>query len=120
MVTRVLIVDDHELFRSRAKKLLESAGYLVVGEAGGAQEAIDEARRLNPDVVLLDVQLPDGDGFSVAEALDAELLSPTVVLVSSREASDYGSRIGRAHTAGFIYKPDLSRQTLEALLGKAS
>ena len=87
---------------------------------GGAQEAIEEARRLNPDVVLLDVQLPDGDGFSVAAALDAELPTPTVVLVSSREASDYGSLIDRSHTAGFIYKPDLCRQSLEALLGKAS
>ncbi|CAM3569422.1 response regulator transcription factor [Smaragdicoccus niigatensis] len=120
MGTRVLIVDDAEVFRSRAKRLLEAAGYVVVGEAGDAREAVEQCRLLHPDVVLLDVQLPDGDGFTVAEALEAQELKPTVVLVSSREASDYGSLIERAPAAGFIYKPDLCRMTLQALIGKAS
>lgn len=120
VVIRVLIVDDHEIFRSTAKRLLESAGYVVVGEAGTARQAIEQCSLLSPDVVLLDVQLPDGDGFTVAQTLDAQSQKPAVVLVSSREASDYGSLIDRAPTAGFIYKPDLSKQTLQALLGKAS
>jgi DNA-binding NarL/FixJ family response regulator len=115
--TRVLIVDDHDIFRSRAKRLLESAGYVVVGEAADTFQAVEQCRRLGPEVVLLDVQLPDGDGFAVADSLDGD---PKVVLISSREAADYGSRIGRARAAGFIYKPDLSRHSLEALVGKAS
>lgn len=112
---RLLIVDDHALFRTRARALLEAAGYEVVGEAADAEAAIAAARRLQPDVVLLDIQLPDRDGFSVCAELGAD--GPTVVLISSRTAADYGPRLRHAAARGFIHKPDLSRATLAELLG---
>jgi DNA-binding NarL/FixJ family response regulator len=116
-MTGILIVDDHALFRSDARDLLEAAGYTVVGEAGDGAEAMLAARRLEPDVVLLDVQLPDRDGFAVAEELAAQPDPPQVVLISSREAADYGSRLQTAQAAGFIHKPDLSRARVEDLVG---
>jgi DNA-binding NarL/FixJ family response regulator len=113
----VLIVDDHDGFRCRVRALLERAGYSVVGEAVDAAQAIAAARRLRPDILLLDVQLPDRDGFSVAHELNAEPDAPRIVLISSREAADYGSRLERAPASGFIHKPDVSRTTLEAHVG---
>lgn len=115
---RVLIVDDHDVFRSRARALLESGGYDVVGEAQDGAGAITQAWRLAPDVVLLDVQLPDRDGFAVAAALGAASRPPSVVLTSSREAADYGSRLCGARALGFIHKAELSRSRLDALLGR--
>jgi DNA-binding NarL/FixJ family response regulator len=120
MAASVLIVDDHEVFRSRARKLLELAGYDVVGEACDATGAIAETRRLKPDVVLLDIQLPDTDGFSVLSDLVSSPTAPRVVLISSREASDYGSRLEDTAAAGFIHKPDLSRTSFEQLVGAPS
>jgi DNA-binding NarL/FixJ family response regulator len=117
MAASVLIVDDHQVFRARARKLLERAGYRVVGEAADAEEAIDATRRLNPDVVLLDVQLSDADGFAVLAKLNREPHPPQVVLTSSREAADYGSRLEEAAVTGFIHKPDLSRARFEQLVG---
>ena len=89
----VLIVDDHADFRASARALLEAEGFDVVGEAAGGEEAIGEVERLRPDVVLLDVQLPDVDGFEVAERLAAGGSGAAIVLISSREAAAYGPRL---------------------------
>ena len=89
MAKRVLIVDDHAPFRAVARELLEGAGYVVSGEAADAAEALAAVAVEAPDAVLLDVQLPDRDGFSVASALTAAG-GPAVVLISSRDAEDYG------------------------------
>jgi DNA-binding NarL/FixJ family response regulator len=112
----VLIVDDHDLFRSRARAMLESAGFDVLGEADDAAHAVEQCSRLQPDLVLLDVQLPDHDGFWVAEQLRRQPDGPLVVLTSSREAEDYGSKLSEATGARFIQKSDLSRETLQALV----
>jgi DNA-binding NarL/FixJ family response regulator len=113
----ILIVDDHPVFRARARALLEAEGLEVVGEAEDGASAIDAATRLEPDVVLLDVQLPDRDGFSVAAELGRWTAhSPAVVLISSRQAADYGHQLEVTPARGFICKPDLSRASLEALL----
>lgn len=112
---RVLIVDDHEPFRAVARELLESAGYVVTGEAADAAEALAAVAADSPDAVLLDVQLPDHDGFTVATAL-AAADGPAVVLISSREADDYGRRVLACGARGFIPKSKLSAATFAALL----
>ena len=112
---RVLIVDDHEPFRAVARELLERAGYVVAGEASDAAEALAAIAADEPDAVLLDVQLPDRDGFAVAVALTAGD-GPAVVLISSREADDYGRRVAACGARGFILKSNLSAATIDHLL----
>lgn len=96
---------------------MEAAGYEVVGEAEDGATALAAVDRLHPDIVLLDVQLPDTDGFSVAGEIESSPNHPQVVLISTREASDYEGRIEDAPADGFIHKPDLSRARLEELVG---
>lgn len=118
MSKTVLIVDDHAGFRSWTRSLLETEGFLVVGETADGTSAITAARDLCPDVVLLDVMLPDVSGFEVARRLAALADPPIVVLVSTREAGDYGDVIGHSAAAGFICKPDLTGTALrDALRG---
>jgi DNA-binding NarL/FixJ family response regulator len=112
VAARVLIVDDHAPFRSLARRLLAADGFQVVGEAVDGADAISAARTLAPDVVLLDVQLPDLDGFAVAETLAAAPDAPIVVLVSSRALLDYGQRVDASRARGFIAKAELSGATL--------
>jgi DNA-binding NarL/FixJ family response regulator len=113
----VLIVDDHEAFRESASALLEAEGFAVVGEAADGGQALTEAERLRPEVVLLDIQLPDIDGFAVAERLSAATDPPSVVLISSRDAASYGPRLEATTARGFIAKRELSGATLTALVG---
>jgi DNA-binding NarL/FixJ family response regulator len=117
MPARVLIVDDHDAFRASATALLEADGYTVVGGVADGAAAVDAAERLRPDVVLLDVQLPDLDGFAVAERLAAISDPPRVVLISSRDATSYGSRLDDASACGFLAKRELSGASLAALVG---
>ena len=112
---RVLIVDDHQPFRAIARELLESAGYIVAGEAADAAEALAAVAAHAPDAVLLDVQLPDCDGFAVATEL-AAADGPAVVLISSRDADDYGRRVAACGARGFIPKSKLSAAAVAALL----
>jgi DNA-binding NarL/FixJ family response regulator len=113
----VLIVDDHEAFRESATALLEAEGFDVVGEAADGPQAIAEVERLQPEVVLLDIQLPELDGFAVAERLAALPEAPRVVLISSREANAYGHRLVETAARGFIPKRELSGRALAALVG---
>ncbi|MBV9416754.1 MAG: response regulator transcription factor [Solirubrobacterales bacterium] len=112
----VLIVDDHRSFRANARRLLEAEGFEVVGEAADAREAIVATQRLQPDLVLLDVQLPDLDGFEVAARLDALGLRSVVVLISSRAAADYGSLVADTPARAFIPKAELSGAVLAGLM----
>jgi len=116
MPCSVLIVDDHPGFRARARALLAAAGYQVVGEAADGESGVRVARDLSPDVVLLDVQLPDITGFEVARRVHSAPDPPAVVLISSRDATDYGRRVGRSGALGFISKSELSGRALGALL----
>ena len=115
MVRRVLIVDDYEPFRAVARELLEAAGFVVSGEAADAAEALAAVVAEQPDAVLLDVQLPGRDGFSLATAITANG-GPVVVLVSSREAEDYGPRVAASGASGFIAKRRLSAAAFAALV----
>jgi DNA-binding NarL/FixJ family response regulator len=117
MAPSVLIVDDHSSFRASVRVLLEAEGFDVVGEAGDGAAAVAEALRLRPDVVLLDVQLPDTDGFDVAARL-AEMGAPVpaVILVSSRDSSDFGPLVSRCGACGFVPKGELSGDRVQDLL----
>jgi DNA-binding NarL/FixJ family response regulator len=111
----VLIVDDHPSFRASAKTLLEAEGYDVVGEAENGETAVEAARELHPDLVLLDVQLPGIDGFAVADQLRKLEDPPVVILTSSRDGADYGRCIGECGARGFVPKADLSGAAIAAL-----
>ena len=118
MACSVLIVDDHAGFRAQARELLAVAGYDVVGEAADGASGVRVARDMSPDVVLLDVQLPDVTGFEVVKQIASSPGRPAVILISSRDAADYGSRVARCGARGFITKADLSARTLAAALGQ--
>ena len=115
---RVLLVDDHAGFRATARRLLESEGWTVVGEAADGRSALASAARLRPDLVLLDIGLPDLDGFAVAERLAgaADAGGPDVVLISSRDRAAYADRIASSAAVGYIAKDDLDGDGLRALL----
>lgn len=116
----VLIVDDHPEYRSVARAVLDAEGFRYVGEAADGTSAIDAAERLHPDVVLLDIQLPDLDGFAVAERLAAGPRPvPAIVFVSSRSARAYQRRLADSVALGFISKSDLSGAALSELLAQA-
>jgi DNA-binding NarL/FixJ family response regulator len=117
MAKTVLIVDDHAPFRAVARALLQLEGFEVVGEAADARSALDAVRRLQPNVVLLDVQLPDLDGFEVARRLAQAGVPPAIVLVSSRDRSAYRRRLADSPARGFIAKSDLSGAAVAALVG---
>jgi DNA-binding NarL/FixJ family response regulator len=112
----LLIVDDHDEFRRFARTLLEAEGFDVAGEAADGESALAAVAELRPDAVLLDVQLPDGDGIEVARRLAAAPGAPQVVLTSTRDAADYGSRLEDAPARGFVPKQRLSGAALAALL----
>ena len=112
MTPTILIVDDHPSFRTTARALLAAEGYEVVGEAVDGCSAIEAARRLLPDVVLLDVQLPDTDGFAVAAELSRDAQPPAIVLTSSRDAGDFGPLIAESGARGFVAKADLCGSSL--------
>jgi DNA-binding NarL/FixJ family response regulator len=116
LVTRVLIVDDHPSFRATARALLQSEGYEVVGEAEDGASALAAVAALRPALVLLDVQLPDMDGFEVARRLNANGDAPTIVLTSSRDGCEFGSLVESSGARGFIPKAELSGAALAALL----
>jgi CheY-like chemotaxis protein len=120
MGRRVLIVDDHPSFRRFASKLLEAGGFRVIGVAEDGSSALALARRLRPEVVLLDVLLPDMSGFAVAEALAADTGAPIVVLVSSRTAGDLQAGLERSAVCGFIAKSELTAAALSSLVEASS
>lgn len=112
----VLIVDDHPGFRAQARRMLESEGYRVVGEAGDAASAIDAARALGPELALVDVYLPDGNGFEVAAQLAGLDTPPAVVLTSSHDGADFAPCLSESGARGFVPKTELSGEAIEVLL----
>ena len=112
----ILIIDDHSTFRVQARAILEADGFSVVGEAADGTTGLAGARSLRPDLVLLDIGLPDVEGFEVARALAADGPPPLVVLTSSRDASAYGPRLSSSRVLGFIPKDELSGVAIRALM----
>jgi DNA-binding NarL/FixJ family response regulator len=114
---RILIVDDHAGFRASARRMLEAGGFDVVGEAGDAASARTAVRELAPDGVLLDVQLPDGDGIELASELSANAAAPDIVLCSSRGADELGPAVHESGACGFLSKDQLTAGAIRELLG---
>jgi DNA-binding NarL/FixJ family response regulator len=116
MAKSVVIVDDHPSFRSSARMLLESDGFEVVGEAATGEEGVEVALDLRPDLVLLDVNLPDIDGFEVATRITEDPKPPSVILTSSRDSTDFGPLVEKSGALGFVPKSELSGAALEELM----
>jgi two-component system response regulator EvgA len=116
MYRRVLIVDDNSAFRGAARQLLERSGFVVVAEAGSGNSGVEEAKTHRPDLALVDLQLPDFDGFEVAERLCRLDPAPRVILTSSLDGSDFGALMAGSPALGFIPKGDLSAIAVETLL----
>ena len=113
----VLIVDDHAEFRRTLRALLEAEGFEVIGEAANGEAALLAVQRLQPQLIVLDVQLPDLDGFEVAARLAARRDPPAVILTSSRSADSYRRRLANTSAVGFIAKSELSGEAVAALGG---
>ena len=112
----LVIVDDHAEFRASARTLLEAEGFDVIGEAADGVGAFEAVMTLQPQVVLLDIQLPGPDGLEVAQRLAAIPNPPAVVLISSRDAKAYGPRLRESPVRGFLPKSGLSGKALATLL----
>jgi DNA-binding NarL/FixJ family response regulator len=116
----VLIVDDHAGFRGFARAMLDAEGFDVVGEADSGQAAVQAVQQLGPDLVLLDIALPDIDGFQVCKQVTTgDGTGPVVVLTSSRDASTYAIQLGRSAARGFIPKADLTGAALTAVMNES-
>jgi DNA-binding NarL/FixJ family response regulator len=113
---RVLIVDDHARFRALARRTLQADGYDVVGEAPDGAGALAAVAELRPDLVLVDVGLPDVSGLDLARTLRDGGDGPNVVLVSTRDAEDYAQLAASHGALGFVPKAELSGDALRALL----
>jgi CheY-like chemotaxis protein len=116
MGRRVLIIDDNAPFRAAARQLLERGGFVVVAEAGDGASGLQKAKANRPDLAVVDVQLPDSDGFEVAERLCGLEVAPSVILVSSLDGADFGALVAGSPALGFIPKAELSAPAIEALL----
>ena len=116
-MSTILIIDDDPRFRSQARDLLEADGFVVIGQAADGASGLAAARALRPDFVLVDIGLPDVEGFEVAQTLAIDGPPPLVVLTSSRDARAYGKRLTDGHALGFIPKERISGATIRALGG---
>jgi DNA-binding NarL/FixJ family response regulator len=113
----VLLVDDHAGFRAEARATLETGWFDVIGEAASGVTALAQAADLRPDVVLLDIGLPDGSGLDLVEPLRVAAPTSVIVLISSRQAGDYGARLPAAMADGFLDKTELTPDALQDMLG---
>lgn len=112
---RVLIADDHPMVRQGLRTMLNARGIAVVGEAGDGKEAVERVRELKPDVVLMDVRMPDMDGLAATEIVKKEAPGTSVIIVTSYESKDYLRRAIEAGAAGYLLK-GMSRDTfIEAI-----
>jgi DNA-binding NarL/FixJ family response regulator len=118
MDRRVLIVDDNGAFRAAERQLLERAGFSVVAEADSGGGGVEEAKAHGPDVAIVDVQLPDFDGFEVAARLSELETAPRVILVSSLDGADFGALVAGSSALGFVPKDELSASLVNALLAR--
>jgi DNA-binding NarL/FixJ family response regulator len=118
-MSTILIVDDDPRFRAQARDVLAADGFVVIGEAVDGASGLEAAQALQPDFVLLDIGLPDIEGFEVARALAVDGPPPLIVLTSSRDARAYGRRLTNGHFLGFIPKARISGAAIRALADRS-
>ena len=116
MTDTILIVDDHPSFRAVAQMQLETDGFEVVGAAEDGESGVTAALELEPDIVLLDIELPDISGFEVAGRLREAGSRAAIVLTSSRDAGEFGSLVAQSGARGFIDKADLTGDALRDIV----
>jgi AmiR/NasT family two-component response regulator len=102
--TRVIIADDESIIRMDLREMLTSLGYLVIGEAGDGRSAVNLARELRPDVVIMDIKMPDMDGIDAAKILTEERVAPTLLLTAYSQ-QELIERAKEAGVVGYIVKP---------------
>lgn len=115
----VLVVDDNHAFRGAVRQLLARGRFVVIAEAGNGRDGVRQAAAHRPDVAIVDVQLPDIDGFEVAEQISGLGLNLQVILTSSLDGADLGALVIDSPAAGFIAKAELSSSAIDALLEPA-
>ncbi len=116
MRRRILVIDDNTAFRGAVGQLLAADGFTVVAGAATGERGVQLAREHKPDLVIVDVQLPDTDGFDVAEQLAGLDPALEVILTSSLDSSDLGALVTESPARGFVPKAELSAPAIEALL----
>ncbi len=102
--TRIIIADDESIVRADLKEMLTNLGYLVVGDVGDGQSAVNLARELKPDVVLMDIKMPNLDGIEAAKILTEEQVAP-VVLLTAYGQKELVDRAKEAGVVGYLVKP---------------
>src|SRR4051794_31202062 len=120
MRRRILVIDDNTAFRRALGRVLETELFTVIAEAATGASGVELAREHEPDLVIVDVQLPDNDGFHVAEQLAALRLPMAVILTSGLDSSDLGSLVAESSARGFISKAEISVGAIDALLGEGA
>lgn len=120
LVDSVLIVDDNGSFRALARVLLEAGGFRVVGEADSIAAALASAEAARPDVVLLDIGLPDRDGVSACADVQAVFPAAAIVFCSVRGLDQYGDAVARSPAVGFLTKSQLSAEALARIVAGAA
>jgi DNA-binding NarL/FixJ family response regulator len=120
MRPRIVIVDDDPAFLTTVRVLLEAEGFDVAGEALSGRDGVTTVAELDPDLVLVDVNLPDIDGFEVVERLADGGRATPVVLTSIRSADDFGDLVEASRARGFITKAEISGEALAEFLNADS
>jgi DNA-binding NarL/FixJ family response regulator len=117
-MSTILIVDDDPRFRTQARDVLAADGFVVIGEAVDGASGLEAVDALQPDFVLLDIGLPDIEGFEVARILALNGPPPWIVLTSSRDARAYGRRLTNGRALGFIPKERISGPAIRAMVDR--
>ncbi|PYQ60946.1 MAG: DNA-binding response regulator [Acidobacteria bacterium] len=116
---RIVIADDHALFRDGLRSLLSTQGHDIVGEAKNGREAIDLARRLKPDLILMDVQMPEIDGLAATRTLTAELPDVKVIILTATEDDAKLFEAIKSGAQGYLLK-NLEADDFFSMLDRAS
>lgn len=115
MSAKILLADDHAMFRKGLRGLLEKKGFRVVGEAGDGHEALEKARELSPDVVVMDITMPNLDGIEATRAITAEFPGTKVIVLSIHGGKRFVEKVLQAGAAGYVLKDSAPEELMDAV-----